>query len=174
VLQFELISSDPLSPILPPECLVKTQRSGGSSMMNLSVTDPITGITKCLDIQNDNTANHTPLVIWDCVRGGQLSQLWTLMPDGTIRSALNSNKCIDLPNGLTANNTPIDLYDCAPVGPNFVWTQNSTAQDLVGHILGYGGKCLDLPYGNMNNGTGIDYYDCIDGAWNETWIATQF
>ena len=115
---------------------------------------------KCLDLYAFNTANGSPVVIWDC--DGKQNQLWTMQSDGSIHSAVNTNKCLDLPNANTANGTLLQIWDCNGTGAQ-KWSYENNNE-----FTGYYGKCLDLPSGNTTNGTRLQYYDCFDNA-NQTW-----
>jgi hypothetical protein len=113
---------------------------------------------KCLDLQNGNTTNGTPVQIWDCV-GGQHQQ-WMSGSDGTIRYAANQNKCLDLTAGNTADGTKLQIWDCAgPTGGSHQhWSLGAG-----GALMGPDGKCVDDPYSNTQNGTVFDYWDCNGG-----------
>ncbi len=50
-------------------------------------------VSKCIDLPNGNTANDTPIVIWDC-NGGE-NQKWDYA-GGALRSRLDRNKVIDV------------------------------------------------------------------------------
>lgn len=106
---------------------------------------------KCVDLPNASTTNGNRLQLWDC--NGTSAQQWQFMPDGTVRSGVNTNKCIDLPGWNTADGTPIQIYDCNG-GSNQQWTAvNNTIQ-------GFGGKCIDDPGAVTTNGTKLQYWDC--------------
>jgi hypothetical protein len=118
---------------------------------------------KCLDLTGLNTTNGTAIEIWTC-NGGQ-NQRWTMFPDGTIRTAMNSNKYLDLSNGNTADLTKLDIWDCnGPMGSsNQRWQLNNDNT-----VTGVGSKCMDLTEAVTTDGTKVEYYHCT-GGWNQQW-----
>ena len=73
---------------------------------------PITGYGgKCVDVAGANTANGTPVQLWDC--NGTAAQRWTIGADGTIRAL---GKCMDVSGGSTANGARVQLWDCNGTG----------------------------------------------------------
>jgi Ricin-type beta-trefoil lectin domain len=151
-----------------------------SAQMNLKVTDPNTGVTKCVDVHQDiagvNDRNGEPLLLWDCVSGRKDSQLWNWQPDGTIRSELADpvtglHRCIDLHGGGTTDGTVLDLWDCAAGAANEVWALAGAQDANFGRWLTSSapGECMDLHGAVTPNGTPIDSWRCVDGAWNESW-----
>jgi hypothetical protein len=126
--------------------------SGGSG------TGAVTGLAgKCVDIPSSNTANGTPVELWDC--NGGTNQTWTVGADGTLRAL---GKCLDITGGGTANGKLIELWDCHG-GANQVW-------QVSGSVLvnPQSNRCLDVPNGNSANGTRLQVWDCNRGA-NQTW-----
>lgn len=65
----------------------------------------------CQDVQGGNTANGTPIVVWDQKSSYNKNQLWYLTDDGYIESFLQSNKCLDTDRGLLDIGTKIVLMD---------------------------------------------------------------
>jgi len=126
--------------------------SGGSRI------GAITGLAgKCVDIPSGNTANGTPVQLWDC--NGGANQTWTVGADGTVRGL---GKCLDITGGFTGNGTKIQLWDCHG-GANQLWQVSGSAM-----VNPRSNRCLDVPNGNSANGTQLQIWDCNRGA-NQTW-----
>src|SRR5581483_2186788 len=140
--------------------------TAGDQFANLSVTalagatgaGPIVGLAgKCVDVNNGNTANGTPVQLYDCNSGA--SQQWSVQSDGTIR---NQGKCLDLYNGY-GNGALLEIWDCNG-GPNQQW-QAGANKTLVNPASG---RCLDVPHSYTTNGTQLEVWDCNGGA-NQAW-----
>jgi fructan beta-fructosidase len=112
---------------------------------------------KCVDVSGSNTANGTPIQIWDC--NGSGAQQWTRQGD-TLRAL---GKCLDVVYGGTANGTKVWLWDCNGSGAQ-VWqvAANSSLRNPQS------GRCLDLPNGNTANGNQLQIWDCHGGD-NQRW-----
>ncbi|MEV4430619.1 ricin-type beta-trefoil lectin domain protein [Streptomyces sp. NPDC053792] len=124
---------------------------------------PITGIGgKCVDVAGANTANGTPVQLYDC--NGTAAQQWTLAADGTVRAL---GKCLDVTAAGTADGTPVQLYDCNGTEAQR-WTAN-TARDIVNPRSG---KCLDATGNSSANGTRLQIWTCSGGA-NQKWTVTR-
>lgn len=127
--------------------------SGGGS------TGAITGYGgKCVDVQYSNTANGTPIQLWDC--NGSGAQRWTFGTDGTIQAL---GKCMDVTAGSTANGAKVQLYDCNGTGAQ-QW-RVSAAGDIVNP---QSNRCLDATDWGSANGTRLQIWDCSGGA-NQKW-----
>lgn len=122
-------------------------------------THTITNINgKCLAVQNNNSANTTPVVITDCDPLGDFGKAWNVASDGTIRAM---NKCLDVAGGGTTDSTPIQLYDCNGTG----------AQQWKGRGDGtlvnpQSGKCLSNSGLSTTNGTQALLYPCDSSNMN--------
>lgn len=64
---------------------------------------------KCLDVDNNGTANGTTVLFWEC--NGQQNQKWETRTDGSIRS-VSAGKCLDVDRNLTAAGTGLLIWDC--------------------------------------------------------------
>ena len=119
---------------------------------------PITGIAnKCVDIRYSNTANGTPIQLWDC--NGTGAQRWSRQGN-TLRAL---GKCMDVTSGGTANGTKVQLWDCNGTGAQLWQPQaNGTLRNPQS------GKCLDDPGSNTANGTQLIIWSC-HGAANQVW-----
>ncbi|GAA0234370.1 glycoside hydrolase family 16 protein [Saccharothrix mutabilis subsp. mutabilis] len=119
----------------------------------------ITGVGgKCVDVAGANTANGTPVQLWDC--NGTAAQQWTRPGDGTIRAL---GKCLDAAAAGTADGTLVQLWDCNGTGAQ-QWAV-SGANDIVNIPAN---KCLDAQNASSANGTRLQLWTCTGGA-NQKW-----
>jgi Ricin-type beta-trefoil lectin domain len=125
---------------------------------------------KCMDLRNGNTANGTPVQLWDCQTGNQNQQWDGPLSDGTIRPALDANKCLDLTGWNTSNGTSLQIWDCTG-GANQRWFWTSPYTSLQGE---YGSKCVDDPGSNNSDGIVLDYWDCNGTDAQQFFRGTQF
>jgi hypothetical protein len=131
-----------------------TTQSGGPPPSS-GATGPITGIAgKCVDVRAANTANGTPVQLYDC--NNTNAQQWTLSPDGSVRAL---GKCLDVTYGGTTNTTPIQLWDCNNSGAQTWRVQTNGAL-----LNPQSGRCLDDPAANTTNGTQLIIWDCNTSA----------
>jgi chitinase len=122
-------------------------------------TGQITGYGgKCVDVAGANTANGTPVQLYDC--NGTAAQQWTIGTDGTFRAL---GKCMDVTAAGTANGTKVQLYDCNGTGAQ-QWQPRSDGSVVNPNS----GKCLDDTGWNTANGTQLQIWDCTGGA-NQKW-----
>ncbi|ROQ98582.1 beta-glucanase (GH16 family) [Streptomyces sp. 2132.2] len=122
-------------------------------------TGPITGLAgKCVDVAGGNTANGTPVQLYDC--NGSPAQQWTAAADGTLRAL---GKCLDVTGGNTADGTPVQLYDCNGT-PAQRWALPA-ARDIVNPQAD---KCLDVTGNNPANATRLQLWTC-GGTPNQKW-----
>ncbi|MFF4545069.1 ricin-type beta-trefoil lectin domain protein [Streptomyces sp. NPDC001435] len=113
---------------------------------------------KCMDVAGANSANGTPVQLYDC--NGTGAQKWTVGSDGTIRAL---GKCLDVTGNGTADGSTVQLWDCTG-GPNQKWAV-SAAHDIVNPQAN---KCLDVTGNNPANGTRLQIWTCTGGA-NQKW-----
>ncbi|MCP3099193.1 ricin-type beta-trefoil lectin domain protein [Myxococcus sp. K15C18031901] len=140
----------PVNPILSVYGLSLTTTNGGRPLVGLA--------GKCIDVDHSNTANGTPIQLWDC--NGTDAQKWTFHGDGTLRAF---GKCMDVTWGSTANGALIQLHDCTGnPAQQFVL---SGAGDLVNPQAN---KCVDVQDFNSNNGTRLQIWECA-GTANQKW-----
>src|SRR6266545_1291876 len=116
---------------------------------------------KCVDVAGANTANGTPIQLWDC--NGTAAQRWTIGSDGTIRAL---GKCLDVSGGRTANGTVVQLWDCNGTGAQ-QWRLTATS-DIVNPQAN---KCLDATGVSSTNGTRLQIWDRTGGA-NQKWTVS--
>ncbi|CAM5245855.1 hypothetical protein STENM223S_06515 [Streptomyces tendae] len=113
---------------------------------------------KCVDVAAANTANGTPVQLYDC--NGTAAQRWTVGSDGTVRAL---GKCLDVNAGGTADGTVVQLWDCNGSAAQR-WVV-SAARDIVNPQAN---KCLDVTGNNSANGTRLQIWTCTGGA-NQKW-----
>jgi len=119
----------------------------------------ITGIGgKCVDVAGANTANGTPVQLYDC--NGTAAQQWSVNADGSIRAL---GKCLDVTSGSTADGAQVQLWDCNGSGAQR-WTVTGAA-DIVNIAAN---KCLDATGNSSANGTRLQIWTCSGGA-NQKW-----
>ncbi|MFF2140450.1 ricin-type beta-trefoil lectin domain protein, partial [Streptomyces sp. NPDC058193] len=124
---------------------------------------PVTGIGgKCLDVPSANSANGTPVQLYDC--NGTAAQRWTVGSDGTLRAL---GKCLDVASAGTADGTPVQLWDCNGTAAQ-QWAVPA-ARDIVNPQAN---KCLDAIGSSSANGTRMQIWTCT-GAANQKWTVTR-
>ncbi|WP_051773196.1 ricin-type beta-trefoil lectin domain protein [Saccharothrix sp. NRRL B-16314] len=111
---------------------------------------------RCLDVNGANSANGTPMIIWDCNSGA--NQQFT--QNGKALQVMG--KCLDMPANAAAG-TQVRIWDCQG-GTNQQWNLNtngtiSNAQN---------GLCLDINGAGTANGTRVIVWNCHTGA-NQRW-----
>ncbi|MFD4505253.1 ricin-type beta-trefoil lectin domain protein [Streptomyces sp. NPDC058457] len=132
--------------------------------VSVTTSDSATGVAikglagKCVDVAGANTANGTPVDLYDC--NGTAAQKWTVGSDGTVRAL---GKCLDVTSGGTADGTTVQLYDCNGTAAQ-KWAVSS-ANDIVNPQAN---KCLDVTGNNSANGTRLQIWTCTGGA-NQKW-----
>ena len=119
----------------------------------------ITGLGgKCVDVAAANTANGTPIQLYDC--NGTAAQQWSVNADGSIRAL---GKCLDVTSGATADGAKVQLWDCNGTGAQR-WTVTG-ARDIVNIAAN---KCLDATDNSAANGTRLQIWTCA-GTANQKW-----
>jgi Ricin-type beta-trefoil lectin domain len=112
---------------------------------------------KCVDVAGANTADGTPVQMYDC--NSSNAQLWTV--SGSTVQALG--KCMDVTGANSTNGTKVQLYTCNGTNAQ-QWTLGA---DGTMRALG---KCLDDTGWNTGNGTQLQIWDCTGNA-NQNWNA---
>lgn len=117
---------------------------------------------RCLDISGNNTANWTPVQLYDCNRCP--CQQWIARADGSIFNP-QSGRCLDAKYGGTDNGTALQIYDC----------NNTPAQTFTlnggGTINAPGGKCVDVDGDDTaGNGGAVQMWDCQSYAIDQHWV----
>ncbi|MCZ4121929.1 RICIN domain-containing protein [Streptomyces sp. H39-S7] len=138
---------------------VTTSDTGGGN----GTGHPITGYgNKCVDVASSNTANGTPVQLWDC--NGTGAQSWTSASDGSLRAL---GKCMDVTAAGTADGTKIQLYDCNGTAAQ-KWTVGAGST-----LVNTGsGRCLDATGPSSANGTRLQIWACNSTAANQQWHLT--
>ncbi|RKG60147.1 hypothetical protein D7V80_36145 [Corallococcus sp. CA054B] len=124
--------------------------NGGSEIVGLN--------GKCIDVASANTADGTPIQLWDC--NGTNAQKWTFHSDGTLRAF---GKCLDVTWSSPTNGTPLQLWYCN--GTNAQKFAFNDAGNLVNPL---GNLCVTAMGWNGGDGTPLQTWDCT-GAANQKW-----
>jgi predicted chitinase len=126
-----------------------------------AATGQISGLAgKCVDVAGANSANGTPINLYDC--NGTGAQQWNVTGTGAIQAL---GKCLDVTAASTADGAKVQLYDCNGTGAQN-WAV-SGANDIVNIAAN---KCLDVTGNNSANGTRLQIWTCT-GAANQKWNA---
>jgi predicted outer membrane repeat protein len=116
---------------------------------------------KCVEDDNDSSANDTNIVLRGC--DGGAAQNWTAEDDGTIRI---NGKCLDIYRDEKTSKARVELWACTG-GANQQWQpRNGTLVNPVS------GKCLDDPRFDVTDGTRLEIYACNNGA-NQQWELSE-
>ncbi|MFE2757830.1 ricin-type beta-trefoil lectin domain protein [Actinosynnema sp. NPDC059335] len=112
---------------------------------------------RCLDVNGANSANGTPMIVWDCNSGA--NQQFSL--NGQTLRVLG--KCLDVPSGAAAG-TRVRIWDCQG-GANQQWALN--ANGTISNAQS--GLCLDVSGAATANGSAVVVWNCHGGA-NQRWV----
>jgi hypothetical protein len=77
---------------------------------NVGELNLISAPDRCLDVSGGQSANRTPLQIFDC--NGTKSQIFDFTRKFEIRSQIKNNKCVEVPGGNFAGSDPLQIFDC--------------------------------------------------------------
>ncbi|MFC5664113.1 RICIN domain-containing protein [Kitasatospora misakiensis] len=108
---------------------------------------------KCADVTGGNTADRTPIDLYDCT-GGE-AQRWTASASSGVFALKAFGKCLDVAGSGTAHGTRVGLYACND-SPAQRWQQGPDSS-LVNPNSGL---CLDVTGGVSVNGTVLQIWDC--------------
>jgi len=111
---------------------------------------------RCVDVTGGNSANGTPMVVWDC--HANANQQFT--QDGQALRVLG--KCLDAPANAAAG-TAVRIWDCQG-GANQQWTSNGNG--TISNVQT--GLCLDVNGAGTANGAGVIVWTCHAGP-NQRW-----
>ncbi len=125
---------------------------GGGTTASGAIRSGVAG--KCLDVSGGNSANGTPVQLWDC--NGTAAQRWTFGTDGTIRAL---GKCLDVAEWGTANGSKLHIWDCNPGQSNQTWARSGNSFRNPAS-----GRCLDNPSNQAVNGNRIQIWDCFNNS----------
>ncbi|MFE6904515.1 ricin-type beta-trefoil lectin domain protein [Streptomyces sp. NPDC057717] len=137
--------------------------SGGSSVDSGAVASVRVwshASNRCIDALDGQTANGTPLQIWDC--GGVNWQKWQFRSDGTVRTL---GKCMTLAGSSTAKGTAIVLSTCN--GSSAQQFRLNEAHDLVNPRAD---MCVDVKNNGTANGSRLQLWSC-NGQDNQKWTS---
>lgn len=129
----------------------------GSSSAD-GVAGPVIGYQGlCLDVRSANTADETPVQVYNC--NGTDAQKWTATTSDTLQAL---GKCLDVKNAGKTDRTPVQLFKCNGTAAQ-VWQHQSNGTYLNPNS----GKCLDdTDYGG--SGTQLQIWTCT-GKANQRW-----
>ncbi len=125
-----------------------------------SRTGEVKGVgSKCLDVDNANTADGTKVQVWTC--NSTSAQEWSLLSTGAVRAL---GKCLDIDNSGTADGTKVQLYTCNGTAAQ-VWQPqtNGTLRNPQS------GKCLDVTGGASADGTAVHLWTC-GSQQSQKWV----
>ncbi|MDH6143586.1 hypothetical protein P3T35_005621 [Kitasatospora sp. GP30] len=121
--------------------------------------DASPGHHACLDVDQNGTANGTPIQLWDCHGGG--NQSWTY--NGFQLRA--NGKCLDLPGDNTTQGTKLQLWDCVEVASQrWYLTPDGTFRHMEDPTDRSKDVCIDVPNGVVTNGTRLQVWGCGSAA----------
>lgn len=125
-------------------------------------------VGRVLDVPGSQSANGTPLEVWDA--NGGANQQWraTQNADGTYTlTSVSTGRVLDEPGGQTANGTRMEIWD-SNGGANQHWkaTQNADGSYTLVNVAS--GRALATAGGQSANGTAVQIADSNGGA-NQHW-----
>ena len=140
------------SPTTPPPTTPPTSSSGGGQIVGRASG-------RCVDISGMNTANGTPLQLWDCTGGW--NQRWSYTNAALVNP--QSGKCLNVSG--TANGTRVTLSSCTgATAQQWQFRANGNVANVQS------GRCLDAVGQGTANGTALQIYDCVAaGQANQQW-----
>ncbi len=124
---------------------------------------------RMLDVPSGQTANGTPLQVWDA-NGGAANQQWRANQNGDgsyTLTNIGSGRVLDEPGGQIGNGTRMELWD-ANGGANQHWQANRNGDGSYTLINVASGRALESPGGQTANGAPIQIWDSTGGA-NQHW-----
>jgi endo-1,4-beta-xylanase len=131
-----------------------------------ALTDVAAG--RALDVPGGQTANGTPLQVWDAHGGA--NQQWRASQNGDGSYTLTniaSGRVLDEPGGQTGNGTRMEIWD-ANGGANQHWraSRNDDGSYTLTNVAS--GRALEIPSGQSANGAPVQIWDSTGGA-NQHW-----
>ncbi|MFC9331818.1 family 20 glycosylhydrolase [Kitasatospora sp. NPDC057015] len=119
---------------------------------------------KCLDVQGAQTANGTPIILYDC--NNTPAQKWAIGDDGSLQAL---GKCLDATSAGTANGTKLQLWTCNQT-PAQKWHYPGTSAGTAGASIvnPNSGRCIATPNQATANFTRLQLFDC-NAIPTQTW-----
>ncbi len=111
----------------------------------------------CADIQQGNTADGTPLILFHC--HGSPNQNWVLS-NGTFIGT--NGVCLDVLGSVARDGAQIIVVQCNG-------RASQKWQVVNGQIIGLGGKCLDTQGGSTDDRTPLILNACAPGIGGQIW-----
>ncbi|MET9914206.1 RICIN domain-containing protein, partial [Streptomyces sp. NPDC006476] len=131
-----------------------------------SLTDLAAG--RVLDVPGGQTANGTPLQVWDTHNGANQQWRASQNSDGSYTlTNVGSGRVLDEPGGQTGNGTRMEIWD-ANGGANQHWraSRNGDGSYTLTNVAS--GRALEVPAGQTANGSPVQVWDSNDGS-NQHW-----
>ncbi|GGP75421.1 beta-xylanase [Streptomyces melanogenes] len=124
--------------------------------------------SRVLDVPGGQTANGTPVQVWDA--NGGANQQWRADQNGDgsyTLTNIGSGRVLDEPGDQTGNGTRMQIWD-GHSGANQHWraSQNGDGSYTLTNVAS--GRALDVPAGQSANGTPVQVWDS-SGAANQHW-----
>jgi poly(3-hydroxybutyrate) depolymerase len=113
---------------------------------------------RCLDINNNTTANGTQAQLWDCNGGSNQRFTYT----GAKQLVVYGNKCLGVGQS-AGSGTPAAIWDCSGQADQ-QWNVNPDGTITAVQS----GLCLDAVGQGTTNGTKVQLWSCTGGA-NQHW-----
>jgi cytochrome c len=111
----------------------------------------------CADIQQGNTADGTPMILFHC--HGSPNQNWVLS-NGTINGT--NGVCLDVMGSAARDGAQVIIVQCNG-------RASQKWQIVDGQIMGLGGKCLDTQGGSTDDRTPLVLNSCAPGIAGQIW-----
>lgn len=111
----------------------------------------------CADIQQGNTADGTPMILFHC--HGSPNQNWVIS-NGTINGT--SGVCLDVMGSAPRDGAAVIVVQCNG-------RASQKWQVVGGQITGLGGKCLDVQGGGSDDRTPLVINTCAPGIGSQIW-----
>ena len=110
---------------------------------------------RCLDVQNGIVANGNP--VWSYACSPDMAQVWYLMPNGEVRTGLDTNYCLSVNTGEPLTGASVVIAPCDG-STRQRWTRPPFSEELrtalnVTH-------CLDLHNASTASGARVKVWTC--------------
>lgn len=123
---------------------------------------------RVLDEPGSQTANGTPLEIWDANNGTNQQWRVTRNGDGTYTlTNLASGRVLDEPGNQTGNGTRMEVWD-SNGGANQHWRASRNGDGSYTFVNVASGRALESPGGQTANGAPVQVWDSNGGS-NQHW-----
>ncbi|MBN8467320.1 ricin-type beta-trefoil lectin domain protein [Corallococcus exiguus] len=124
---------------------------------------PAAAGTRCLDVQNGIVANGNP--VWSYACGPSAAQVWYMMPNGEVRTGLNTNYCLSVNTGEPLQGASVVIAPCDG-STRQRWTRPPVGEELRTALDPT--QCLDLHNASTASGARVKIWTC-SGANAQKW-----